>query len=71
MNAITEPVGYRKVHYRLMRRDGRYQWMREDGVPLSPEFGSAKCALRYSKVMPMLTEEEWNDQDVPIEELSA
>ncbi len=55
-------VGYRQVTYTLKTKDGRYCWLRDDGVPLSPSFDSLECAVRYRENMPMLTAEEWRER---------
>lgn len=46
-----------------LRNSVVHRWKREDGQWVSPEFYSEKQALLYAKRMPMLTDEEWKEQE--------
>lgn len=40
-------------------KDGKWQWKRDTGEPVSPEFSTSECAESYAGRMPFMTDDEW------------
>lgn len=58
-----EPIlfGQTSTTYELFRVGEQFQWIREDGEPLSPLFDSLEMAEVFSRKMPMFSAEQWKE----------